>query len=375
MEVHLHEAHRPIVAILTVDDDTQHFRGNRSNFIDLIKTGKELGFLVYVTTCKELQLNNKRVVGYTYSSESRSWTQQLLPLPNVVYNRIPTRKDEMLPECQRAIESCMKHPAIRLFNPYFFNKWTLFEWLKKSRSTRKYIPTTRKLTTAAELAKLLKLHPMLYLKPERGKAGAGIMRAAQVPQKEYPYRLTIQDNKGSHTLKFATLAKLWTKITKTAASEEYIVQQGITLASMNQRPFDLRLLVQKNYKGQWDVTGVGARVAGLFSITTHVPRGGSIEDPEKVLISSFGSDHAKKILVKARHAAHLIARQLEKGSGHLLGEMSMDMGVDDKGGVWFFEANSKPMKFDEPHIRKKSLERIFQYSMHLSKQRSKPGGL
>lgn len=26
------------------------------------------------------------------------------------------------------------------------------------------------------------------------------------------------------------------------------------------------------------------------------------------------------------------------------------------------------MKFDEPHIRKKSLERIFQYSQYLSRQ-------
>lgn len=52
----------------------------------------------------------------------------------------------------------------------------------------------------------------------------------------------------------------------------------------------------------------------------------------------------------------------------MLGEMSMDLGVDENGGLWFFEANSRPMKFDEPAIRKLSLERIFHYGQHLARQ-------
>ncbi len=46
----------------------------------------------------------------------------------------------------------------------------------------------------------------------------------------------------------------------------------------------------------------------------------------------------------------------------------MDLGIDSEGVLWFFEANSRPMKFDEPLIRKKSLERIFHYSDYLIKQ-------
>jgi hypothetical protein len=65
----------------------------------------------------------------------------------------------------------------------------------------------------------------------------------------------------------------------------------------------------------------------------------------------------------------MIARQIEKAAGQTLGEMSMDLGVDRDGALWFFEANSKPMKFDEPHIRKKSLEQIIHYCMYLSKKR------
>ncbi|WP_374725886.1 YheC/YheD family protein [Paenibacillus sp. P22] len=156
----------------------------------------------------------------------------------------------------------------------------------------------------------------------------------------------------------------------------YIAQQGIDLALYQERRFDLRALVQKNGSGQWAVSGIGARLAGSRSITTHVPRGGSIEDPEKLLQHAFGPQEARELMSKARSACVQLARQIETASGQSHGEMSMDLGVDVEGGLWFFEANAKPMKFDEPHIRKKSLERIFQYGSYLmrSPKQGKAGG-
>ena len=88
----------------------------------------------------------------------------------------------------------------------------------------------------------------------------------------------------------------------------------------------------------------------------------------KMLLPAFGSDMTTLLLSRIKSSALLIAKQIEKESGFLLGEMSMDLGVDTDGRLWFFEANAKPMKFDEPHIRKKSLERIFQYSQYLYRQ-------
>ncbi|MDT2286962.1 hypothetical protein P7H17_14260 [Paenibacillus larvae] len=73
-----------------------------------------------------------------------------------------------------------------------------------------------------------------------------------------------------------------------------------------------------------------------------------------------------RILNRTKRAALELAQQIEKASRQKLGEMSMDLGIDITGKIWFFEANSKPMKFDEPDIRKKSLERIIQYSMFLT---------
>ncbi|WP_201007578.1 YheC/YheD family endospore coat-associated protein [Paenibacillus glycanilyticus] len=369
-EVYDRPAGRLVLAILTIENDEQFFRGNRNNFADIIKTGQEKGFLVYVLTVKNLVLNRSTLQGFVYIEQKDTWQQRLLPFPDIIYNRIPQREDEMLPAVRNKIAACMRDPRIKLFNPSFFNKWYLFEWLRGSKSTKPFIPATRKLLTAARLERMLQKHPFLYLKPESGKAGKGIMTVMVQPDKPLPYLLKVQENKKSSTFSCADFQKLWNRIKKECGSEPYIAQQGIQLASFNDRRFDLRALVQKNDRGKWDLTGIGARVAGSSSITTHVPRGGSIEDPEKLLKSSFNADQARRILIKAKQTSIMIARQIEKGSGFMLGEMSMDLGIDSQGHIWFFEANSKPMKFDEPHIRQKSLERIFQYSTYLARMRN-----
>ncbi len=203
---------------------------------------------------------------------------------------------------------------------------------------------------------MLLAYPFLYLKPIRGKAGKGIMRVSRISggrSKGNSYELSIQNKTKSHISRYSTVSELWTEIQRQINSKEYIMQQGIVLSSYKQRPFDLRVLVQKNGKGRWTITGIGARLAGKSSITTHVPRGGSIDNPVKLLNSSFGTAGSKRIIREARKTALIIAKQIEKSYGYSLGEMSMDLGVDQIGHIWFFEANSKPMKFDEPPIRKK----------------------
>jgi hypothetical protein len=358
---------KPVVAILTIEDDLQLFRGNRSNFVDLIRTGQTMGMTTYVITVKDLKLHAPRVQGFTYRKDDEAWVKSWFPRPTIVYNRIPLREDERLLKVKRKLAALSKQPDIRLFNRHFFNKWSLFQWLNENKPTRPFIPETKKLTNSTVLSLMLKRHHLLYLKPTRGKAGVGIMTVKVQPEKQLPYRLQIQEEKGSRTYRCSTMKRLWDRVIKQSAvlGEPYIAQQGILLAVVNNRPFDLRALVQKNGSGQWELSGIGARVAGDSSITTHVPRGGYIDDPEKLLLAIFGQEKTGKVLGKVRRTILLLAKQIERSSHYRLAEMSMDLGVDDTGHVWFFEANSKPMKFDEPHIRNKSLERIFQYSLYL----------
>ena len=202
-----------------MDDNHRQFRGNRINFKELTETGERLGALVYVTTPRHLKPNLPRTFGYRYDFSAKSWVPGQFPLPHVVYNRIPYRKDEIQPDVQECLRACLHNRSVRLFNPSFFNKWTLFEWLGRAKTTKRYIPVTRKLTSSRELEQLLKSHSVLYLKPERGKAGKGIMKVQQIAPKnakgkagKREYWLTVQSNRASKTSKFASLSGVWSNI-------------------------------------------------------------------------------------------------------------------------------------------------------------------
>ncbi|KIL42526.1 endospore coat-associated protein [Gordoniibacillus kamchatkensis] len=360
---------KPIVAILTIADNQRVFRGNKQNFIDIIKIGEELGTLVYVATTADLKLTGDDFPAYCYNVRTKKWQRRLVPMPHVIYNRVPYRKMEMQPDVQQTIQTCLKSRKVQLFNPAFFNKWSLFEWLNQTPDTRIYIPKTRQLSDVRQFESFVRSHDIVYLKPARGKAGRGIMRIERLqPGVDSAYLLRVQDDTAAQDTEYASIAELWPRVRSAIGTKEYIMQQGIRLARYNKRPFDLRTLVQKTGRGAWNVTGVGARIAGKASITTHVPRGGSINDPQRVLVSAFGAQEADRILNRVNTAALRIASRIEKQSGHKYGEMSMDLGVDTSGRVWFFEANAKPMKFDEPHIRRKSLERIIRYAVYLAKK-------
>ncbi|WP_128894680.1 YheC/YheD family endospore coat-associated protein [Longirhabdus pacifica] len=358
---------RPLLGILTMEDKQRKFRGNHHNFKDIVLVGEKLNYEVYVVPLEHVKLEEEFIQAYGYNRETNKWVEKNIPLPLVLYNRIPLREDEMNPKVKAKIKAIMQHAPIQFFNPYFFNKWTLRKWLLKSNITKRFIPETKRLTEKTNLRRWLSRHKSIYLKPASGKAGAGIMKInKQKPPKRY--KLTVQANASSQCFQYITSKKLKEKVLSISENEKYIIQQGIDLLTNNNRPFDLRLLAQKNILGEWEITGMGARIAGSSSITTHVPRGGSIGDPSKLISSFYTKKRAEKIISRSKRVALVITKQIEKCSKHSLGEMSLDLGLDINGKVWFFEANSKPMKFDERHIRKVSLERIIQYSVYLSQK-------
>ena len=350
----------PIVGIMTALGKAG-IKGDKNNYRDLITAGIKRGVLIYVFSAEFINKTKKNVKAYLYLPQEKKWALRAMPLPDVVYNRVPYRKDESNPIVQDAFDF-LKKEGIPFFNPGFFDKWSLYKWLKESYEFNDIVPKTSVLAKD-NLKYLLATNSMVYLKPVHGKAGVDFFKI--INQDGY-YIMTYQTKKTTNQNKFNSYNLLWNKIEHLTKGKEYILQSGIKLKTYKGRPYDVRILVQKNGLGQWKVTGLGIRVAGEKSITTHVPRGGYIESFDKVLVSNFGEKfpvHWKNYL---SDLVIDLAKYIERRSGYSLGEMSMDIGIDQTNKIWFFEANSKPMKFDEPSIRELSLMRLIEYFKYLS---------
>ena len=352
----------PFIAILT-SDHKKPFGGNHQNFADLIRMGREMGVTVFVLTPRGIGISST-VTGYLLDHHSLKprWKAARLPFPNVVYNRIPNRMIEKTPEVQQTIKRLIQMPGVHLFNPGFFDKWTLYRQLFSSPDLNTLLPETVKLHHIGQLEQMTAKHPVLYFKPIEGKAGIKMMRLVK---KKQHYELFYQTTNQKKKFQVRTLKEIWDLYNRLKHKTAYILQQGIPLAKYQGNPFDIRILLQKNGSGQWKLTGMGVRVAGARAISTHVPMGGRIEKTDTVLQSVFGKqmtlikDKVEKIGIRT-------ARLIESKQSALLGEMSMDLGIEKDGTLWIFEANSKPMKFDEPKIRKRSLRCLIEYSLYLS---------
>lgn len=350
----------PLLGILTVRRGSD-FKGNKKNYIDIIHTARQLGAFVFIFTVEDINWNKHSTGAFLYD-EKLGWTHVTgLPLPNVVYNRIPYREDEMKDEVQLALKRLQAVPHLKLYNTQFFNKWSLYEDLGKNPRVSKYIPESQKLHSFREFSLMLNKHSLLYLKPIAGKAGKGIMRLETA---DGIHTLKIPGERKVLAKRFRDATSLWNEL-RTKISTGYVVQEGIPLLTYQGRSFDIRILVQKDGTGTWKPSGAGIRVAGKNSITTHVPRGGSIASPDVVLRKVMSESEYTAFMNRLKNTALEIAAALEE-TYPSLGEFSMDLGLTKDGSLWFFEANAKPMKFDEPHIRKTSLERIIQYTQYLS---------
>lgn len=355
----------PIIGILTVKRNSiGGFRGNKANFKDIIKAGKRLGLTVVVFTPEGLR-SRERMECYVYTGKGATpWKRAVLPLPNVVYNRVPDREAESLPEVTR-VKKWLAEQQIPLFNKRFFDKAEIHDWLQGAQETSRYLPYTEVLRQEGQIGRMLRRHKLVYVKPIDGKAGDGII---QIRAEGKGYVVTLQ-NKGKRThTRVATRQDAAALAYKAVNNRPYLLQQGIYLATFGGRQFDLRLLLQKDRRGHWRVTGMGARIADSDGITTHVPNGGRIEKAGVVLQTAFGKTRAEQLEEKVKAMALTLAAAIEqqsKGDGYI-GEMSMDIGVTADSNLYFFEANAKPMKFDEPYIRAKSLIRLLQYCEFLA---------
>ncbi|MBS3938096.1 MAG: YheC/YheD family protein [Peptococcaceae bacterium] len=340
--------------------------GKRDNYDGLARIGREYGAVVFVFAAENMYYRQKRVLGYGRNA-ARQWVAREYPWPDVIYNRVPDRTSEGKRTVTLAKRRFTEQGGA-LFNPGFLNKWQLHAWLSQDDALARYLPGTRLLRSATDLLRMLKEHQMVYLKPVSSFAGQGIF---QLRTTGNGFLLRYREGtqmREEHCVDFRGLLQT---VSLRKQPGTYIVQQGLSLAMYQGAIFDVRVLVQKGAAGTWDLTGIGVRVAGRGGITTHVPCGGYIAPVEKILRDVFGEkpDTKDGIYQRVKKLALAIAPTIEKHMRQELGEMSMDIGITKKGECYFFEANAKPMKFDEPHIRRLSLCRLVEYSSFLAGKR------
>lgn len=365
----------PLIGIMTtgVRNDLRHPVGTRSNFFrHLLSAQANQGVFYFVFAPESTSIKTQTIRGLFLQprphANGYTWARIQVPFPDVVYDRIPNRMNEKRLSVQSIKKYMIDQKSVVHFNPGFFNKWEIHQLLAHHPEVSRYIPETYHSPSAKTLEVMLKKHKMVYLKPAGGSLGLGILKITAQPQHGYFCRYNVR---GRNVLKRSrSLSQLFRHIGGHRRLSHYLIQQGVQLMKYKDRPLDFRIHLHKNHNNEWEVIGGAAKLAGRGSVTTHVRTGGSVLSSSEAIRHYF-RERGKEIEKNINIASIQLARAIEQSIGKPLGEIGFDIGVDQNGSIWMFEANSKPGRhvFHHPSLRyldRISIQRILDYSKYLA---------
>lgn len=360
----------PLIGILSdagMRSTTMPF-GSRTPFIkQILREGNKKAF-VYAFAPRDINWQEETVFAY-FLGDSGMWLRRTVPLPDVVYNRLASRKAETSSSINSLRERFIRR-KIPFFNWSFFNKSDVYALLEDDIQANKFVPESIMNPRTEVIKDMLDRHQFVYYKPSAGSLGIGIYRLTYLPKKGYFVRYTT--NGKNILLRFKQYSSLIRMLQERhgRSLRSYVVQQGVRLIEIDNCPIDFRFHMHKNGEDHWVVVGIGAKKAGRGSVTTHVKNGGQLMTPKQALERAFG-DRADEVLQNAKKVAIELAEAIERNHPHLLGELGFDIGIDREERIWMFEANAKPGRsiFKHPSLRgegQSSIEHIVEHCVYLS---------
>ncbi|MFD0694405.1 YheC/YheD family protein [Paenibacillus sp. GCM10027628] len=216
---------------------------------------------------------------------------------------------------------------------YVSSKLVKTRLLLHNRELAKHIPTTRPFSRN-RLYAMLKRYGMVYVKPDRGSLGIGVMR---VEKKEDAF----QYQSGRRALIFKTFHDLFQSIQRRIGHKPYLIQKGIHVLRHEERPFDFRVMIQKNPKGKWECTGTAGRVAHPRKAVTNGSQGGTIFSAIDLIEPEAGKEKTDDLIRKMHHLARLTAAQFSR-TYPAMNELGLDIAVDSSLTPWILEVNTCP---------------------------------
>mgnify|MGYP000886613060 CR=1 FL=1 len=355
----------PVIGIIAPkQDSTKRPYGSQTGFFQqIITSSRKLGQICFAFYFTDIDWNKKIVNGYFHNKNG--WQRGKFPLPDVIYPRSKFYVASKADSRRR-----LKQARIKILNPQMVGKWEAYRVFKRNPDMLPYLPETRLVNSFRQVEIMAKKYRAVYLKPVNGTQGKNIIRVSRnlkSPGYCYQYRY----NGSLCKVSASDLLQLRKKLGPIMAGRSYLVQKEINLIRYEGGIVDIRVMVQKEHNGRWEVTGMACRVGKPGAITSNISGGGSAIRVETVLRNVFtGSKQINQIIETIIFVAINAAVSVEDYLGNC-GEVGVDIGVDKYGKIWFIEANLRPARHvfiltGETETRQKSIETPLLYARYLA---------
>ncbi|MGP7817104.1 YheC/YheD family endospore coat-associated protein [Niallia sp. 01092] len=281
----------------------------------------------------QLIISESSVYGFYWNRKNFTFSKGIFKLPAVIHNRLRSKKK------MKEVLSKIDSTKVILFNSATkFNKWKVHRNLLQHSTTKAYLPATEKLKTKKQLSEWLNTYGTIYLKPRSGSLGKGVIRLKK--EKDY-MELTSTKNR-KHVTEKITVNSL-TDVFQTVSANYYMIQEGISIISLDERPIDFRISVQKGEMGTWTISGVVAKMGNKKSHAANLAVGGKAISAMTILNTIFEQDNALSIYEDLKNTALQIAAKIEQ-LAPFTADLGMDLAVTTEGKVKFIEVNGRDLR-------------------------------
>lgn len=285
--------------------------------------------LLFVTSAASMNLDEGWALGYGLrpEPEGRRWVWGRYPLPDVAYRRA-WLSDRMYGR--------MAESGVRLFDAECADKWTLYRWLASEREVARHLPWTAPVNGAHQVPELVRRRQRLVLKRRVGFQGRGLL----VVWSDGDGGFWVQPRDAPEPQRLLTEGELVAFLQPILDGDPYLAQQAVDLPAYRRCLMDLRVIMQRDARGEWQCTGGAARFGKPGYVASNfVWEGGFGCAPVRGLSLSLDLDRrAAGTLWRHVQAVGLrVCRALEAHGQ--FGDLGLDMAVDRSGRIWLLEVN------------------------------------
>ncbi|SHF39486.1 YheC/D like ATP-grasp [Seinonella peptonophila] len=217
------------------------------------------------------------------------------------------------------------------------DKFTKYRFLSQSPALLPHLPETH-LFNQHTFAYMLHKYQQIIVKPIGKGGGFGVIQISAQGDNQYKVHI---ENK---TRIIQGLSDTYHYVKHLTGPLRYLIQRRIPLAQINNRPFDIRVIVQRKKRSHvWKVTGTAAKVAGKGFIVTNNTRSKGTLLPLSVAIQRAISQrtiHENPIGNIKQTSIKIVSRLSRLYPPHRI--YGLDIGLDHHGRIFLIEANKYP---------------------------------
>lgn len=298
----------------------------------LLAASKVIGTALIFFSIDGIDLRKRKIEGWSLHGDT--WVRRVSPYPQAIYLRssYSSRTRKLLADFFLQLE---RQGTVFINYPLRMDKWEMYKCLAAQPGLRQYVPPTWPIRTLDDIASLLELHHVLYLKACLSGRGKLVMRVEKINTGEY-YFTRYDGGLKTGKLHWGALRQ---EIRAFFDQSKVIAQKEIDLIQVGGCNVDFRAELYRDGSELPKLIGIPVRIGLPGSpITTH-SSSMSLED----FCAQYSLVEYKEFRERAEEFLTKTYVALEDCFGES-GELGIDFGLDTQGRLWFIEGNSHSAK-------------------------------